>query len=148
MSSAVEKLSAYARPEAWVLEPEPSTFAPNNKWSNKDMDPVPARGVSPRCLRAAGYSLPVRSRANVEDVDDIQLYRVLAVGCDERRGVGARVEYACDWTLVVRLLVRWLMFFDPRASSVSTCFFPVPKPTCTFLLHRMFCLFCLLSAWP
>ncbi|KAJ7066964.1 cytosine-purine permease [Mycena amicta] len=27
--------------EGWALEPEPSTFAPNKKWSNKDMDPVP-----------------------------------------------------------------------------------------------------------
>ncbi|CEL52152.1 putative permease C1683,05 OS=Schizosaccharomyces pombe (strain 972 / ATCC 24843) GN=SPBC1683.05 PE=3 SV=1 [Rhizoctonia solani AG-1 IB] len=25
----------------WELQPEPSSFAPNNKWSNKDMDPVP-----------------------------------------------------------------------------------------------------------
>ena len=123
MSSAVEKLSAYARPEAWVLEPEPSTFAPNNKWSNKDMDPVPPKGVSPHFSAQelkAEHSLQVRSRADVEDVDDIQLHRVLAVGCDERRGVGARVEYACDWTLVVRLLVLWLLFFDPRASNFST----------------------------
>ncbi|KAF7312262.1 hypothetical protein MIND_00239200 [Mycena indigotica] len=29
------------RLNGWVLEPEPSTFAPNKKWSNKDMDPVP-----------------------------------------------------------------------------------------------------------
>ncbi|KDN51568.1 hypothetical protein RSAG8_00113, partial [Rhizoctonia solani AG-8 WAC10335] len=25
----------------WELQPEPSSFAPSNKWSNKDMDPVP-----------------------------------------------------------------------------------------------------------
>ncbi|KAI0787767.1 cytosine-purine permease [Fomes fomentarius] len=41
MKSALERLSAYTHSSAWVLEPEPSTFAPNNKWSNKDMDPVP-----------------------------------------------------------------------------------------------------------
>ncbi|KAH9945441.1 NCS1 nucleoside transporter family [Epithele typhae] len=41
MTSAIEKLSAYARPSAWALEPESSTFAPSSKWSNKDMDPVP-----------------------------------------------------------------------------------------------------------
>ncbi|KAI1797159.1 NCS1 nucleoside transporter family [Ganoderma leucocontextum] len=43
MPSLAEKISAYARPEAWVLEPEPSTFAPDSRWSNKDMDPVPLK---------------------------------------------------------------------------------------------------------
>ncbi|KAI9512129.1 NCS1 nucleoside transporter family [Russula earlei] len=33
--------SRLARPSAWMLEPEPSTFAPSSAWSNKDMDPVP-----------------------------------------------------------------------------------------------------------
>ena len=33
--------SQLARPSAWRLEPEPSTFAPSGDWSNKDMDPVP-----------------------------------------------------------------------------------------------------------
>ncbi|TFK37655.1 cytosine-purine permease [Crucibulum laeve] len=27
--------------EFWILEPEASTYAPTNRWSNKDMDPVP-----------------------------------------------------------------------------------------------------------
>ncbi|GBE88557.1 Uncharacterized permease [Sparassis crispa] len=31
----------YLHLSGWVLEPEPSTFAPNARWSNKDMDPVP-----------------------------------------------------------------------------------------------------------
>ena len=35
------KFSTYLRPSYWALEPEPSTHAPSNKWSNKDMDPVP-----------------------------------------------------------------------------------------------------------
>ncbi|KAI1789490.1 NCS1 nucleoside transporter family [Ganoderma leucocontextum] len=35
------KLSSWVHPSAWVLEPEPSTFAPSGRWSNKDMDPVP-----------------------------------------------------------------------------------------------------------
>ena len=34
-------MKAYLRPSAWALEPEPSTFAPSSRWSNKDMDPVP-----------------------------------------------------------------------------------------------------------
>ncbi|TBU38119.1 NCS1 nucleoside transporter family [Dichomitus squalens] len=42
--SALEKVAPYTRREAWVLEPEPSTFAPNSRWSNKDMDPVPPKG--------------------------------------------------------------------------------------------------------
>jgi NCS1 family nucleobase:cation symporter-1 len=33
----------YFRPSAWVVEPEPSTYAPSSKWSNKDMDPTPPR---------------------------------------------------------------------------------------------------------
>ena len=36
----------YVRLEAWVLGPEPSTFAPDSRWSNKDMDPVPPKQVS------------------------------------------------------------------------------------------------------
>ncbi|KAI0749670.1 NCS1 nucleoside transporter family [Daedaleopsis nitida] len=44
MSTAMAKVAAYTRPSAWALEPEPSTFAPNNRWSNKDMDPVPPKG--------------------------------------------------------------------------------------------------------
>ncbi|TBU26191.1 permease for cytosine/purines, uracil, thiamine, allantoin-domain-containing protein [Dichomitus squalens] len=39
----MEKIFTYTRREAWVLEPEPSTFAPNSRWSNKDMDPVPPK---------------------------------------------------------------------------------------------------------
>ncbi|KAI0649150.1 NCS1 nucleoside transporter family [Trametes meyenii] len=42
--SIVDRVSAYARPDGWVLEPTPSTFAPNGRWSNKDMDPVPPKG--------------------------------------------------------------------------------------------------------
>ncbi|KAI0784506.1 NCS1 nucleoside transporter family [Abortiporus biennis] len=34
-------VAAYFSPSAWALEPEASTFAPNSRWSNKDMDPVP-----------------------------------------------------------------------------------------------------------
>ncbi|TBU57108.1 NCS1 nucleoside transporter family [Dichomitus squalens] len=33
--------SNWVHPSVWVLEPEPSTFAPSGRWSNKDMDPVP-----------------------------------------------------------------------------------------------------------
>ncbi|PIL35616.1 transporter [Ganoderma sinense ZZ0214-1] len=43
MPSLGEKLSVYTHAEAWVLEPEPSTFAPDSRWSNKDMDPVPPK---------------------------------------------------------------------------------------------------------
>lgn len=35
------RLAAIARPATWILELETSTFAENNAWSNKDMDPVP-----------------------------------------------------------------------------------------------------------
>ncbi|KAI0031533.1 cytosine-purine permease [Vararia minispora EC-137] len=31
----------FFRPSAWVVEPEPSSYAPNSKWSNRDMDPTP-----------------------------------------------------------------------------------------------------------
>ncbi|KAH8986615.1 NCS1 nucleoside transporter family [Lactarius akahatsu] len=34
-------LLALIRPSTWKLQPEQSTFASNNAWSNKDMDPVP-----------------------------------------------------------------------------------------------------------
>jgi Permease for cytosine/purines, uracil, thiamine, allantoin len=33
----------YVKPSAWVLEPEPSTYAPSSNWSNRDMDPVPPK---------------------------------------------------------------------------------------------------------
>ncbi|KAG8717858.1 hypothetical protein FRC08_006500 [Ceratobasidium sp. 394] len=35
------KLKNLAKRSTWELQPEPSSFAPSNKWSNKDMDPVP-----------------------------------------------------------------------------------------------------------
>jgi hypothetical protein len=38
MTAAFSRL----RNRKWTLEPEAATFAPNNKWSNIDMDPVPA----------------------------------------------------------------------------------------------------------
>ncbi|KAL5525044.1 hypothetical protein ACEPAF_8913 [Sanghuangporus sanghuang] len=42
MSSKLRsRISALARRETWELKPEPSTFAPNSAYSNKDMDPVP-----------------------------------------------------------------------------------------------------------
>ena len=34
-------LRSLIRSSAWILEPEASTFAESNSWSNKDMDPVP-----------------------------------------------------------------------------------------------------------
>lgn len=37
-------VQAYLKPSTWALEPAPSTFAPNSKWSNQDMDPVPPKG--------------------------------------------------------------------------------------------------------
>lgn len=32
---------AFLQPKRWALQPEPSSFAPNSKYSNRDMDPVP-----------------------------------------------------------------------------------------------------------
>ncbi|KDQ12361.1 hypothetical protein BOTBODRAFT_176584 [Botryobasidium botryosum FD-172 SS1] len=40
-SSLRARISRLATREAWELQPEPSTFAPDNRWSNKDMDPTP-----------------------------------------------------------------------------------------------------------
>ena len=34
-------ITAYFKPSTWALDAEPSSFAPNNNWSNADMDPVP-----------------------------------------------------------------------------------------------------------
>ncbi|KAH7320408.1 cytosine-purine permease [Rhizoctonia solani] len=38
MASRIKKLRSRS---FWELQPQPSSFAPSNKWSNKDMDPVP-----------------------------------------------------------------------------------------------------------
>ena len=35
------RLQALGKPSSWALQPEPATFAPNDLWSNRDMDPVP-----------------------------------------------------------------------------------------------------------
>ncbi|KAL0952723.1 hypothetical protein HGRIS_006956 [Hohenbuehelia grisea] len=34
-------MTKFLKTSTWALEPEPSTFAPDAGWSNKDMDPVP-----------------------------------------------------------------------------------------------------------
>lgn len=41
---ADNSFKACFHPSAWVLQPSVSTFAPNSKWSNRDMDPVPPKG--------------------------------------------------------------------------------------------------------
>lgn len=41
MRSRLQGLNALRKKETWALQPEPSTFAPNSSFSNKDMDPVP-----------------------------------------------------------------------------------------------------------
>lgn len=41
MAGLRQRISNVTKPSTWVLEPEAATFAPNNKWSNKDMDVVP-----------------------------------------------------------------------------------------------------------
>ncbi|KAG8895206.1 hypothetical protein FRB99_000708, partial [Tulasnella sp. 403] len=41
MTTWKQRIAALGMLEAWTLSPEPATFAPNNKWSNKDMDVVP-----------------------------------------------------------------------------------------------------------
>ncbi|KAI5117273.1 hypothetical protein M0805_001003 [Coniferiporia weirii] len=42
MSSVLRsRFAAFAKRETWELQPEPSTFAPNSRLSNKDMDPIP-----------------------------------------------------------------------------------------------------------
>ncbi|KAH7340532.1 cytosine-purine permease [Rhizoctonia solani] len=38
MAAGLKKLRSRS---FWEIQPEPSSFAPSNKWSNKDMDPVP-----------------------------------------------------------------------------------------------------------
>ncbi|KIP10444.1 hypothetical protein PHLGIDRAFT_230086 [Phlebiopsis gigantea 11061_1 CR5-6] len=37
-------VSVYLRPSTWALEPDATTFAPDGRWSNKDMDPVSPEG--------------------------------------------------------------------------------------------------------
>ena len=63
--SALEKVAAYTCPEAWVLEPEPSTFAPNSRWSNKDMDPVPPNQRTWSTLNYVAYWISDAANAAV-----------------------------------------------------------------------------------
>jgi len=44
MLSGIFGLSTLAKPSTWALKPASSShsFAPSDKWSNADMDPVPA----------------------------------------------------------------------------------------------------------
>jgi Cytosine/uracil/thiamine/allantoin permeases len=39
MVSRIEKFLKWSE---WALEPQASSFAPDSRWSNQDMDPVPA----------------------------------------------------------------------------------------------------------
>ena len=55
----------------------------------------------------------------------LQLHRILGLGRDKLRGVGARVEYAGDWAIVVR--------FTSALSSVSIHIYVCLSPERTFL---------------
>ncbi|KAI0070432.1 cytosine-purine permease [Panus rudis PR-1116 ss-1] len=78
-------LSAYLKPSAWVLEPEESTFAPNSRWSNKDMDPVPPEKRTWSTLNYIAYWISDATNVAVWELAS----SMLAIGLSWRQALPA-----------------------------------------------------------
>lgn len=76
MSKTKSSVSIYLKRSQWVLEPEESTFAPNSRWSNKDMDPVPPDGRTWSTLNYVAYWISDAANAAVWELAS----SMLAVG--------------------------------------------------------------------
>jgi len=78
-------LSSYMKRSAWALEPEASTFAPNSRWSNKDMDPVPPSGRTWTTLNYVAYWISDATNAAVWELAS----SMLAVGLSWKQALPA-----------------------------------------------------------
>ncbi|KAH9948616.1 cytosine-purine permease [Amylocystis lapponica] len=92
-------VSAYLKPSRWVLEPEPSTFAPNNKWSNKDMDPVPEHERTWSTLNYIAYWISDATNVAVWELAS----SMLAVGLSWRQALPAIAVGHCIIAVVMVL---------------------------------------------
>ncbi|THH16283.1 hypothetical protein EW146_g4322 [Bondarzewia mesenterica] len=79
------RLAAITKPSTWVLEPEPSTFAPTNSWSNKDMDPVPPSLRAWSTLNYVAYWISDATNAAVWELSS----SMLAIGLTWRQALPA-----------------------------------------------------------
>ncbi|KAI0926219.1 hypothetical protein AcW1_008440 [Taiwanofungus camphoratus] len=82
---AKSSASAYLKPSSWVLEPESSTFAPNSRWSNKDMDPVPVHRRSWTTWNYVAYWISDAANAAVWELAS----SMLATGLSWRQALPA-----------------------------------------------------------
>ncbi|KZT73187.1 NCS1 nucleoside transporter family [Daedalea quercina L-15889] len=85
MAKTRTRLSAYLKPSAWALEPDPSTFAPSSRWSNKDMDPVPPHARTWTTVNYIAYWISDAMNAAVWELAS----SMLAIGLSWRQALPA-----------------------------------------------------------
>jgi len=96
---ARRSVSAYFKPSAWVLEPEPSTFAPNSRWSNKDMDPVPPHARTWSTVNYIAYWISDATNAAVWELAS----SMIAIGLSWRQALPAIAVGHCIIAVVMVL---------------------------------------------
>ncbi|PCH42378.1 hypothetical protein WOLCODRAFT_73288 [Wolfiporia cocos MD-104 SS10] len=94
-----KSVTAYLRPSAWALEPEPSTFAPSSRWSNKDMDPVPPHARTWTTWNYVAYWISDATNAAVWELAS----SMLAVGLSWRQALPAIAVGHCIIAVVIAL---------------------------------------------
>lgn len=96
---ARSSFAAYLKPSTWALEPEPSTFAPNSRWSNKDMDPVPIRSRTWSTVNYVAYWISDATNAAVWELAS----SMLATGLSWRQALPAIAVGHCIISVVMVL---------------------------------------------
>lgn len=81
----VSRARALTKPSAWVIEPEPSTFAPPDTWTNRDLDPVPPERRTWSTWNYVGYW--ISDAANVASWELAS--SMLAIGLSWRQALPA-----------------------------------------------------------
>ncbi|ETW79909.1 nucleobase cation symporter [Heterobasidion irregulare TC 32-1] len=153
------RLTAIARPSSWALEFEPSSFAPSNSWSNKDMDPVPPHLRAWSSANYIAYWISDATNAAVWELSS----SMLAIGLSWRQALPAiavghiiiAVIMVLNGTIGARLHVPfpvlnrssfgfWLSYFSVISRVIlSTFWFAIQTYTGAECVYQM-----LKAIWP
>ncbi|KAI0806114.1 cytosine-purine permease [Irpex lacteus] len=103
----------YLKPSSWALEPSPSSFAPNSRWSNKDMDPVPPEERTWSTYNYVAYWISDATNAAVWELAS----SMLAVGLSWRQALPA--------IAVGHIIIAIVMVLNGTAGARLHVAFPV-----------------------